>query len=130
MSCNIYLDTSKFALIIRPVHRFSTHFSVSRSSHETLCVVIDELHLIFNNYRTKYINGVSLLSRPTFSRSSFWEGIFFKKQNYTQDKMIFLFFAIEYNKLVFFFQKKKKLEFTTFYQLLHQRTVNKMSRHF
>ena len=45
VSRNIYLvDTSKLVLIISTMPRFSTCFSVSRSSDET-CVVIDELHL-------------------------------------------------------------------------------------
>ena len=109
VSCNIYLvDTSKLVLIIRAVPRFSTHFSVSRSSDETLCVVIDELHL-----NVFAIIGPSALkvwasSRPTFWRILFWEGISFRKNK-----------IIDYNiKVSFLFSEKRTLEI---YLLPHPR---------
>ena len=113
VSCNIYLvDTSKLVLIIRAVPRFSTHFSVSRSSDETLCVVIDELHL-----NVFAIIGPSALkvwasSWPTFWRILFSEGISFRK-NKIIHKMRWFFSSLLLTtilKLVFFFQKKRTLE--------------------
>ena len=112
VSRNIYLvDTSKSVLIISTMPRFSTCFSVSRSSDET-CAVIDELHL-----NVFAITGPSALkvwasSWPTFWRILFWEGISFRK-NKTIHKMRWFFSSLLLTtilKLVFFFQKKRTLE--------------------
>ena len=73
VSCNIYLvDTSKLVSIMRTVPCFSTHFSVSRSSDETLCVVIDELHL--NVFAINI--GPSALKVWASSRPTFWRILF------------------------------------------------------
>lgn len=133
VSCNIYLvDTSKLVLIIRAVPRFSTHFSVSRSSDETLCVVFDELHL-----NVFAIIGPSALkmwtsSWPTFWRILFSEGMSFRKNKIIR-KMRWFFSSLLLTtilKLVFFFQKKEHKKFIIFHLLLHRRTVKKMSHHF
>ena len=109
LSCNIYLvDTSKFVLIIRAVPRFSTHFSVSRSSDETLCVVIDELHLNVFAVIGPIALKVWASSRPTFWTILFWEGISFRKNK-----------IIDYNiKVSFLFSEKRTLEI---YLLPHPR---------
>ena len=132
VSRNIYLvDTSKLVLIISTMPRFSTCFSVSRSSDET-CVVIDELHL-----NVFAITGPSALkvwasSWPTFWRILFWEGMSFRK-NKIIHKIRWFFSSLLLTtilKLVFFFQKKEHKKFIIFHLLLHRRTVKKMSHHF
>ena len=93
--------------MIRAVPRFSTHLSVSRSSDETLCVVIDELHLnVFADIGPSALK-VWASSRPTFWRILFWEG------NKIIHKMRWFFSSLLLTtilKLVFFFSEKRILE--------------------
>ena len=133
VSCNIYLvDTSKLVLIIRAVRRFSTCFSVSRSSDETLlcCDWWITSQCICNNIIGPSALKVWASSRPTFWRILFWEGISFRK-NKIIHKMRWFFSSLLLTtilKLVnFLFSEKRTLEI---YLLPHRRTVNKMSHHF